>query len=578
MRSNKPKIDPALQTALSATQRRAHKPPSNALAFALALNLPDGKPYTLAGHEDLNAILQDASRVVVVRKAAQKGVTELMLRLQFWLASQNYSSAYFLASRHYVRLQVQRRVEPLIAANKLLQQALIRDENEPDDADARIPAKYRLTDNIAIKRLWGGYLIYMGLQSEADVRAYPLDAIFVDEVETLKPELADALQERLYHSTLKWERWFSQPTAAGFGIDERFQLTNQQHMLFHCARCSHEFTLEESFPHCLSAGSMLLSDLDLPAEPEAPREGWTYCCPKCHTPFQPLNANWRWVAKYPSRPDAGYHLTQLYSATLTANEVAQLYLNALRSPNRMERFHNSILGLPYTGGDRQPIHPDKLLYHTFDAPILNPQNPRYIGVDVGDTLHMVCIENRYITAIEQFTGATKWRDLMNRILALQPKAAAVNAMPYKDSAKDLIRELKKHGIGGAIIYDASDESKPSIGYEDEEFGEPVRRISYPRTELMDGTVSALLRGEILLPPKHKPATALLIKHLMNYITERDEQGRRRYARGREDHLGRALDYARILAQHAFTLQLAAPNYGDPNTWLVKDAVVDAQPL
>jgi len=577
MRSNKPKIDPALQAALSATQRRAHKPPSDALGFALALKLPDGKPYTLTGHEDLTAILQDTSRVVVVRKAAQKGVTELMLRLQLWLASQNYSSAYFLASRHYVRLQVQRRVEPLIAANKLLQQALAPDPETEED-ETRIPSKYRLTDNITIKRLWGGYLIYMGLQSEADVRAYPLDAVFVDEVETLKPELTDALQERLYHSTLKWERWFSQPTAAGFGVDERFQLTNQQHMLFRCARCSHEFALEESFPHCLRAGNLLLSDLDLPAEPEAPRDNWTYCCPKCHTPFQPLTAPWRWVAKYPSRPDAGYHLTQLYSATLSPSEVAQLYLNALRSPNRMERFHNSVLGLPYTGGDRQPIHPDKLLYHTFEAPVLNPQNPRYIGVDVGDTLHMVCIESRYITAIEQFTGATKWRDLTSRILALQPKAVAINAMPYKDSAKDLIRELKKHHIGGTLVYDASDESKPTIGYEDEEFGEPIRRISYPRTELMDGTVSALLRGEILLPPKHKPQTALLIKHLMNYITEHDEQGRRRYARGREDHLGRALDYARIIAQHAYALQLAAPNYGDPTNWLIPESHIRAQPL
>jgi len=59
-----------------------------------------------------------------------------------------------------------------------------------------------------------------------------------------------------------------------------------------------------------------------------------------------------------------------------------------------------------------------MLYHTFDAPILNPQNPRYIGVDVGAALHMVCIERRYTTAIEQFTGATIWSDLKNRILAL----------------------------------------------------------------------------------------------------------------------------------------------------------------
>ena len=336
MRSKPPNIDPALKAALAPQRKRtATEPPRDPMRFALALNLPSGKPYTLEGHEDLAAILQDRSRVVVVRKAAQKGVTELMLRQQLWLAAQNHSSAYFLASRHYVRLQVQRRVEPLIAANKMLQQALIREESPEEDADAKIPAKYRLTDNIAIKRLWGGYLIYMGLQSEADVRAYPLDAIYVDEVETLKPDLADALQERLYHSTLKWERWFSQPTAAGYGIDERFQLTNQQHMLFACPKCRHEFALEESFPHCLRAGLTLLSDLDLPAEPDAPTQGWAYCCPKCHAEFHPLGARWQWVAKYPSRADAGYHLTQLYSATLTPTEVAQLYLNALRSPNRM---------------------------------------------------------------------------------------------------------------------------------------------------------------------------------------------------------------------------------------------------
>jgi hypothetical protein len=289
----------------------------------------------------------------------------------------------------------------------------------------------------------------------------------------------------------------------------------------------------------------------------------------------PQPRNWRWVAKYPSRPDAGYHLTQLYSATLTANEVAQLYLNALRSPNRMERFHNSILGLPYTGGDRQPIHPDKLLYHAFESPILNPSPPslhrrrcrRHTAHDLlRDALHhrhrAVHGRNQMARPRKPHSRApTKSRRRQRHALQrLRKRPACANS--------------KNISIGGAIIYDAGDESKPTVGYEDEEFGEPVRRISYPRTELMDGTVSALLRGEILLPPKHKPQTALLVKHLMNYITERDEQGRRRLrTRARRPPRTRPR-----LRTHPRSARLRAPTRCPQlrqtrATWLVKESVV-----
>jgi rubredoxin len=582
-------VDPTLKSAAQSMRKRitptqAH--PTKPLQFVQSLLLPNRQPYSFTGHEDLIQIAQDTAQLLIIRKAAQKGVTELMLRIQLYLASQNYSTAYFLRSRYYMNIQVQRRVEPLIAANKTLQKALLNTppEHEHEEEDTKIPRKYRLTDNIAIKRLWGGWCLYMGLQSEADVRSFPLDAIFIDEVETLKPNLTIALQERLYHSTLKWQRWFSQPTAIGYGIDERFQQTDQRHMLFTCQTCQHEFTLEESFPNCLLAVDnnqrhILLSE----AVPSPPLTAWaqlqwTYACPRCHKPFHPLNAPWRWVAKFPSRPEHGYHLTQLYSPTMTPNDIAHFYLRAHNSPTELERFHNSILGLPYAGGDKQPITRDKLRFGSHSLTIQNEYTPRYAGIDVGDTLHLIALEPPYIIAIEQFTGPSKWAQLSQRLLALKVKAVAINAMPYKDSAKELIRHLKTHNIEGALIYDTSDDAKPSTSYEDEEFGSPIRRITMPRTELMDSTVNALTRGDIILPPPHLEPTQKLIKHLQNYIIERDEQGNRRYARGREDHLGRALDYALLIARTALHLQLITPNYGSPSHWLVQDSHTPFQPL
>lgn len=560
------------------TKRYASKPAAapqeSPLDYIQRIALPGGKPYNLAQHNDLIAIAADDARIIIIRKAAQKGVTELMIRLQFWLASQGYNAAYFLRSRAYMRLLVQSRVEPVIAANKELLDALMPAE-EDEEPDRKVPRKYRLADNVTLKRLYGATLLYMGLQSEADVRSFPLDAVFVDEVETLKPELADALQERLYHSALKWERWFSQPTAVGYGIDERYQLTDQRHQLFTCDSCRAEFALEESFPHCLGhideRGVAIPLDRHSPSpftergqggevDSPLPRMGEgsgvraTYLCPRCHKPFNPLSARWQWVAKYPSRSsDAhGYHLTQLYSHTMTPDEVARLYRLALTSPNRIERFYNSVLGLPYAGGDTQPIHPDKLAYHNHPLAPINPDAPRYAGVDVGDTLSLVIIELGeqgawYVMAIEELQGPSKWDDLRQILQNLRVQSVGVNAMPYKDSAKKLLRDLNPH-IGGAIIYDASDDAKPSTGQEDAEFGDPVPRITYPRTELMDATVSALLSHTIYLPPRHRRETERLLKHLQNYIVERDAQGNRRYARGREDHLGRALDYALLVAR------------------------------
>lgn len=532
------------------TPKPASTPQQSPLDYIQRIALPGGKPYNLAQHNDLTAIAEDDARIVIVRKAAQKGVTELMIRLQFYLARRGYSAAYFLRSRAYMRLLVQSRVEPVIAANKELLDALMPADDE-EESDRKVPRKYRLADNVTLKRLYGATLLYMGLQSEADVRSFPLDAVFADEVETLKPELADALQERLYHSALKWERWFSQPTAVGYGIDERFQLTDQRHQLFTCDSCRAEFMLEESFPHCL--GYLKDDDSPLPLG-EGSGARATYLCPRCHKPFNPLAARWRWVAKYPSRSsDAhGYHLTQLYSHTMTPDEVARLYRLSLTSPNRMERFYNSVLGLPYAGGDTQPIHPDKLAYHNYPLAPINPDAPRYAGVDVGDTLSLVVIElgeggTWYVVGIEELQGPDKWENLRQILQNLRVQSVGVNAMPYKDSTKKLLRDLNPH-IGGAIIYDTSGDAKPSTGQEDAEFGDPVPRITYPRTDLMDATVSALLSHAIHLPPRHRRETERLLKHLQNYIVERDAQGNRRYARGREDHLGRALDYALLIAR------------------------------
>ncbi|MCS7224033.1 MAG: phage terminase large subunit family protein [Armatimonadetes bacterium] len=525
------------------------------IAFLCSLRLPDGRAYRLDDHDDLIAIAADRSQVVIVEKAAQKGVTELMIRLQFWLARRGYSSGYFLKSVPYMRLQVQRRVEPLIAANPVLLKALVSDplENQSSDSDApQLPKKYRLRDNVRLKKLWNGWCFYMGLQSEADVRMVPLDAIFVDEVETLKPELTVALQERLYHSSLKWERWFSQPTAVGFGIDERFAMSDQRFWHLQCPQ-GHWFNLEESFPAVLmgtdrSGRKITGSDWD-PSSWKRDWE-WSYCCPDCQTELPDLMAlKKEWVAKYPDREIRGYHLSQLYSPTMTAGEVASLWHRAQFSIRLKERFVNSVLGFPYAGGERQPITAERCFYGDHSLGILDPAAVRVAGVDVGDSNHLVVLEagadgRLRVIWIEELKGPGKWEAIKHRVEDLKVKAIGINAMPYKDSAKKLVRELAPK-VKGMLIYDTATKGT-TVGEEDKEFGQPVKVLNINRTELMDGTVDAITTGKIVLPRRGLRETESLVRHLMNYIIEINAQGERTYVRGREDHFGRALDYARVV--------------------------------
>ncbi|MCS7187443.1 MAG: hypothetical protein RMK89_10890, partial [Armatimonadota bacterium] len=417
------------------------------------------------------------------------------------------------------------------------------------------------------KRFWNAWVLYMPVQNEADVRMFPLDAIFVDEVETLKPELADALQERLYHSSLKWERWFSQPTVAGYGINERFAMTDQRYLQFKCSSCKQWFVLEENFPKVLMAtieGKPVLWGNDWDATLWDRRWQFQYCCPFCQSLIpDPRSLKKEWVAKFPDRDAHGYHLTQLYSSTMTATEVAQLWHQAQFSLRRKERFFNSVLGLPYSGGERQPITPDKCFYGTHEPTgILFEGNKRYAGMDVGDTNHLVVLEQMpdgrlFVTWAEEIKGKDKWEIALRRLIDLKVCAIAVNAMPYKDSAKKLIRSLPPE-IKGALVYDTAGKGI-SITNEDEKLNAPILAISVQRVELMDGTVDAVLNGTIVLPKRGLPQTESIVKHLMNYIVEYTEKGRD-YAKGREDHYGRAIDYARIVAENAVPLRLTPSGY------------------
>jgi hypothetical protein len=560
-------VDPALKKALKRRKGETEKgrKEESLTEFIAALRLPDGKEFRWDGHEDLKAIAEDNAQVVIVEKAAQKGVTELMLRLQFWLCKQGYSSAYFLSSLRFLRMQVQRRVEPLIRANPILQKALVEGAEkellgEEEEVEG-LPRKYRLRDNLYLKRLWEGWLLYMPVQSEADVRMFPLDAIFVDEVETLNPSLTDALQERLYHSPLKWERWFSQPTVAGYGIDERFAMTDQRYWHLKCPKCKQWFAMEEHFPKVLTAtveDKPALWGGDWDATTWDGRWKFSYCCPFCQSLIvNPQSLEKEWVAKYPERDAHGYHLTQLYSATMTATDVARLWHQAQFSLRRKERFFNSILGLPYSGGERQPITAEKCVYGTHDLGILAEFNRRFAGLDVGDRLHLVILEQLpdgvlALIWAEEISGMDKWERVAQKVRSLKVSAIAVNAMPYKDSAKKLLRQLAPE-IKGVLVYDTGGQ-RMSIGEEDKETGQPIKTISIPRVELMDGTVDAVLSGRIIFPRKNLPITEQVVKHLQNYIIEIDETGKRDYAKGREDHFGRAIDYARIVVDTARALK------------------------
>ncbi len=142
------------------------------------------------------------------------------------------------------------------------------------------------------------------------------DGVTFDEKDRMRDGVHIAFEESLQSSPYGYVREISTPTLPGRGIDESFQISDQQHWFVRCAN-GHWQPL--TFPDSI----MQLRDLPIGAK-EVPPDTYRYACAKESCRARIDRTKGEWVAKYPDRKlIRGYQISQLTAPWISADKIYQ---------------------------------------------------------------------------------------------------------------------------------------------------------------------------------------------------------------------------------------------------------------
>ncbi|MFA7175215.1 MAG: terminase gpA endonuclease subunit, partial [Kiritimatiellia bacterium] len=310
----------------------------------------NGEPFNLSTQPFLEQIYADLSRHIVVMKAAQMGISEYAINKSIWFLENCGDVLYVLPTDGDSNDFSAGRLNPAI-------------EESPHVVDL-------FTDvaNVGHKRSGNRNYYLRGSNSRSRLKSVPIDFLVLDEFEEMVQKNIPLARDRMDASPYKWELNMSTPGVPEAGIDAEFAHSDQHKWLVRCEHCNYDQEL--TFPDNIA--------------------GDEYVCRKCRRPIDRFHG--QWVAARPGADIRGYHLSQLFSPTVTAAELMKSYALAISNQHKLADFYNSKLGLPYVPEGHKleksivlSRRGDKLTAQSSEAGTA-------MGVDVGALLHCTVSE------------------------------------------------------------------------------------------------------------------------------------------------------------------------------------------
>lgn len=418
-------------------------------------------------------------------------------------------------------------------------------------------------DSTTLKHFGEGTIRYVSSNVDSELIATPADVLKVDEVDSCDHTKMHLAEDRIQRSPYQFTRRVGTPTTPGSStirnIDYFFTQSNQQHYHIPCPHCGRMQALD-FFKHVV--------------EPQRNDEGqlidfkildrtWTERCgrePKmpCRYCGKTLNrhAEGAWVASNPeSKLYSGYTLSKMYSPITTMDTLLRTFLNALNNPFAMQRFHNSLLGVPYVGiGDR--ISPEVLEkcsqvmpYHTGIEPITQCS----MGVDVNGPCFDVWISDypfiKEGVLYRRLVHADRVKDLdtVHGLIADYGVSTCVcDAGPEVRLMLDFQEKAK------CEVWRCSYDTSEGLQAKDMRLDEENGLITIDRTSSLDLVLQMFLNHETLMPTDYAGmANGEIEKHLTSSVRKLEitDKGKQRYVWvGDPDHLLHACNYDLMAAR------------------------------
>lgn len=196
--------------------------------------------------------------------------------------------------------------------------------------------------NIGHKRAGSANLFLRGSRSRNQLKSIPVSFAAIDEVDEMVQQNIPLIFERMSGQLQQQSFLLSTPTIEHYGINLYFQQSSQDHFFFPCPHCGRLTDL--TFPECLVITADHWSD---------PKVYDSYLqCKECkhrlsHEGKHEYFGKGQWVSEYTDRMMRGFHVNQLYSATVKPYQIAIAFLKGKENPADEQEFYNSKLGLPH---------------------------------------------------------------------------------------------------------------------------------------------------------------------------------------------------------------------------------------
>jgi hypothetical protein len=362
------------------------------------------KPFSFVGYEFQRAIADDMSTDLSCIKCSQVGLTEIQLRkyLGFLKRTTAVTGIFTLPDDAMYKRVSATRVKPLVNSEKVF--------NMGDPQPIRQMGLYQIDQSFA----------YFTGNKESDATSIPADIKLHDELDLSEQEIISLFSSRLQNSDYKIDQAFSTPTFTGYGIDAKFQVSDQHEYLLRCTSCNHHniplFNLDFVTIPGLTAD--LNSIMDLSDEILDPLDlSQAYLrCERCSEPLDRNTPSLReWVPKFPARKGRGYYVRPFCTSRL---EIPYLVDQLLKHKQKdtLRRYYNTVVGEPYNDENARLSEAQiRACMKSSGVPEITPGTPCFLGVDVGNTCHLVLATSSVIFLWKQI----KAEDLATEIAALR---------------------------------------------------------------------------------------------------------------------------------------------------------------
>lgn len=441
----------------------------------------DGHPFDIRGREYQRQVIRDEHPWIVNPKGAQMGMTAIFLIRSFhWIVKRRWHGLYLMPLKTGAIPFVQGRIDPIIASN-------------PD-----LAIMFKSVDNRLHKQTVDDIALRIrGTNIWTELREIPSDFIVFDERDKMIEDNIPEAMARLDGSHIRRIVELSTPTAPGHGVDaeDAWHSSDQHKWYVACPHCSRRqnFTVDENMMIGDRASECVLQ--------------CTYC-KKAITDIQraAINEFGTWEPDVPGAEKRGYHISQLNSPTKTIEGFMENYFLGLTKPKKMRAWFNNNRGEPFVSAGDQ-ITPELIEScipksgHRWGG---HPNGPVYIGVDVGNVLHLRAdyldrwnrrvFWQAMIFADKQ--DSDMWDQLDKFLGGLGSFSCVIDAHPEKSEAKRLaLKYHKRVWIG--FEQDRPEQAETAL-FNTPKPGE-VGKVNIDRTDAFDTYIQRMLQGRIVMP-------------------------------------------------------------------------------